>query len=129
MTSSKYMKGYIGERELLYKLYESGYVVLRSPRSGRIGLPTPDIIAIKNSRIYALECKSRKEAFIVPKDQLEQLKEWVEKAGAKAYIAWKIPRKGWKFISLEDAIKNKGRISKRFCEIVGKDFDDIFLNY
>lgn len=120
------MKGYLGERELLYKLYEKGYVVLRSPRSGRIGLPTPDIIAIKNSKIYALECKSRNLAFIVPKEQLDQLKEWVNKAGANAYIAWKIPRKGWKFISLEDAIRNSGRISKRFCDIVGKDFDEVF---
>lgn len=126
MAYSKYMKGYLGERELLYKLYDKGYVVLRSPRSGRIGLPTPDIVAIKNSKVYALECKSRSIAFIVPKEQLEQLKEWVEKAGALAFIAWKIPRKGWKFISLEDAIKNNGRISKRFCDLVGKDFDEIF---
>lgn len=127
MVSSKYMKGYLGERELLYKLYDKGYVVLRSPRSGRIGLPTPDIVAIKESKVYAIECKSRNIAFIVPKEQLDQLKEWVEKAGASAYIAWKIPRKGWKFISLEDAIKNNGKISKRFCDLVGKDFDEIFL--
>ncbi|MEM5812908.1 MAG: Holliday junction resolvase Hjc [Candidatus Aenigmatarchaeota archaeon] len=127
MVSSKYMKGYLGERELLYKLYDKGYVVLRSPRSGRIGLPTPDIVAIKKSKVYAIECKSRNIAFIVPKEQLDQLKEWVEKAGAIAYIAWKIPRKGWKFISLEDAIKNNGKISKRFCDLVGKDFDEIFL--
>ncbi|MEM5861011.1 MAG: Holliday junction resolvase Hjc [Candidatus Aenigmatarchaeota archaeon] len=127
MVSSKYMKGYLGERELLYKLYDKGYVVLRSPRSGRIGLPTPDIVAIKKSKVYAIECKSRNIAFIVPKEQLDQLKEWVEKAGASAYIAWKIPRKGWKFISLEDAIKNNGKISKRFCDLVGKDFDEIFL--
>lgn len=126
MSSSKYMKGYVGERELLYKLYDKGYVVLRSPRSGRIGLPTPDIVAIKNSKVYALECKFRNIAFIVPKEQLEQLKEWVEKAGANAYIAWKIPRKGWKFIALDDAMKNNGRISKKLCNLVGKDFDEIF---
>ncbi|MEM7816302.1 MAG: Holliday junction resolvase Hjc [Candidatus Aenigmatarchaeota archaeon] len=126
MSYSKYMKGYLGERELLYKLYDKGYVVLRSPRSGRIGLPTPDIVAIKKSKVYAIECKSRNIAFVVPKEQLNQLKEWVEKAGARAYIAWKIPRKGWKFISLEDAIKNNGRISNRFCNLVGKNFEDIF---
>jgi Holliday junction resolvase len=126
MKIKAYRKGYTGERELVYRLYEKGYMVLRSPRSGRISLPTPDIIAIKKGKIFVIECKSRKSGFKIYETQINQLREWVEKAGAKAFVAWKITREGWKFIPLEEIIKNEGNVGKEFCNRVGLDFEKAF---
>ncbi|MEM7819510.1 MAG: Holliday junction resolvase Hjc [Candidatus Aenigmatarchaeota archaeon] len=112
----KYRKGYVGERELVFLLHNMGYMVVRTPRSGRVGLASPDIIAAKNGKLIVIECKSRKNAFTIPLEQLNELKEWEEKGGAKAYIGWKITRKGWIFLNLDDVVKNKGNIGKKFAE-------------
>jgi Holliday junction resolvase len=112
----KYMKGYRGERELVHRLASLGFMVVRTPRSGRIGLASPDIIAAKRGRFIVIECKSRKSGFTVPPEQLNELAEWKTKAGAKAYIGCKVSRKGWFFLKLDDVIKNKGNVGKKFLE-------------
>jgi len=122
----KYMKGYRAERHLVHKLSKMGWLAIRSPRSGRIGLPSPDIITAKNKELIAIECKSREQGFKIPMDQLNQLKEWEDKAGAKSFIAWKLSHKDWYFISLKDVIKNNGNIGKKFCEENGKSIESIF---
>lgn len=110
----KYAKGYRAERSLVHTLSRLGYMVVRTPRSGRINLASPDIIAAKNGALIVIECKSREEAFTVPQDQLAELKEWQDKAGAKAYVGWKISRKGWFFLKLADVISNNGNVGKKF---------------
>lgn len=120
----KYAKGYRAERSLVHILHEKKYAVVRTPRSGRIGLPSPDIIAVKGGRILVFECKSRESAFKIPLEQLNELKVW-EKAGAKAYIAWKIARKGWLFLRLVDVFKNNGNIGKKFLERKGIGIDEL----
>ena len=110
----KYAKGYRAERTLVHELSRMGYMVVRTPRSGRINLASPDVIAAKNGTLIVIECKSRAEAFTVPQDQLSELKEWETKAWAKAYIGWKISRKGWFFLKLADVVSNNGNVGKRF---------------
>lgn len=112
----KYAKGYRSERELVHALSGLGYMVVRTPRSGRIGLPSPDVIAAKNGKLIVVECKSREEAFTVPMDQLNELKAWQDKAGAAAYIGWKISHKGWFFLKLADVIDNNGNVGKKFLD-------------
>jgi len=51
----------------------------------------------------------------VPVEQLAELDEWVAKAGAEAFIGWKISRKGWTFLKLDDVKQNKGNIGKKFA--------------
>lgn len=110
----RYRKGYVAELSLVHKLSEIGYMAIRAPRSGRITIPSPDIVAVKNGRLIVIECKSRKAAFTVPEEQLDELKKWVSN-GAKAYIGWKIARKGWGFLKLDDVIKNRGNVGKKFA--------------
>ena len=112
----RYFKGYLAEWQLTHKLSEMGFMVVRTPRSGRINLASPDIIAAKNSRLIVIECKSRKSGFKVPPEQLDELREWKVKARAKAYIGWKVARRGWFFLKLNDVIKNGGNIGKKFLE-------------
>lgn len=120
-----YAKGYRGERELVHKLSRLGYMVVRTPRSGRIGLPSPDIIAAKDGKLIVIECKSRKDAFTVEREQLEELLAWQEKAGARAYVAWKIARKPWTFLHLQDVAENNGNIGKKFASSKGFSMHEI----
>lgn len=116
-----YAKGYRSERNLVHILAKRGYMVVRTPRSGRIGLASPDIIAAKGGELFVIECKSREEAFTVPEEQLNELKEWKDKAVATAYIAWKTSRKEWIFLHLDDVVKNNGNVGKKFAEEKGMD--------
>jgi Holliday junction resolvase len=52
---NRYVKGARGERELLAKFADLGYSVVRSAGSG-VNSISPDIIAIKDGRVYAFEC-------------------------------------------------------------------------
>jgi Holliday junction resolvase len=112
----KYFKGYLAEWELTHKLSDMGFMVVRTPRSGRISLASPDIIAANRGKLIVIECKSRKSGFTVPPEQLNELKEWEIKAGARAYIGCKVARKGWFFLKLADVMKNNGNVGKKFLE-------------
>ncbi|MBI4896585.1 MAG: hypothetical protein HY832_03500 [Candidatus Aenigmarchaeota archaeon] len=120
-----YRKGYTAEREMVHTLAKRGYMTIRAPRSGRIMLASPDVIAVKAGKIIVIECKSRKNAFTIPLDQLSQLREWEEKGGARAYVAWKIAHKGWTLLDIATVEKNKGNIGKKFAEVNGFGLDDL----
>ncbi len=114
-----YAKGYRAENELQHILYERGWAVLRAPRSGRIGIAAPDLVAIRNGRVVVIECKSRAEAFTVEQEQIEQLHEWQKRANAEAYIGWKVSRKGWFFFTVADVVANGGHLGKKFLQEKG----------
>lgn len=122
----KYRKGYVAELEMVHKLAEKGFMVLRTPRSGRLCLPSPDIIAAKGDKLIVIECKSHKKAFKIPKEQLNELVKWEQKTFAKAYICWKMSRKDWFFIPLNTVIKNNGNVGKKFCMEHGIKFETLF---
>jgi Holliday junction resolvase len=122
---ASYRKGYVAELNLVHTLSKMGYMVIRAPRSGRINLASPDIIAAKPGKLIVIECKSRAAAFTVPKEQLNELREWQEKAGAVPYVAWKISRKGWKFLRFQDVCENNGNVGKKFAEGKGMSIEEI----
>src|SRR3989344_2205084 len=107
-----YAKGYRAERSLLHTLYGMGYMVLRAPHSGSSSLASPDIVAAKDGKLLVFECKSREAAFTVDDEQMRELHEWQEKAGATAYVAWKLSRKDWVFLHLKDVQENSGNVGK-----------------
>jgi len=117
-----YRKGYIAENQLVHIMYERGWAVLRAPRSGRISLPSPDIVAMKKGRILIIEVKSRKAGFQIRKEQMDEMKDYIKRSGGEGYIAIKIPRNGWKFLKFDDVTENNGNVGKKFLE---KKFIDI----
>ena len=121
-----YRKGYAAELELTHTLAQRGYMVVRTPKSGRISLASPDVIAARAGKLIVIECKSRKGAFTVAQEQLAELKEWEEKAHAQAYIGWKVARKGWFFLHLEDVVANNGNIGKKFLSEKCMTLDQVF---
>lgn len=106
-------KGYRAERELVTSLWRHGFAVMRAPASGaRIkNAIYPDIVAIYRGRIYAIEVKYHSSTPIyVPRHQAAKLLEFAKRAAAEAYIAIKLPRKGWRFIRItEDTMKTSAK--------------------
>lgn len=119
-----YKKGYRNERNLVHTLSKMGYMVVRTPRSGRIGLASPDIIALKDGKVVVIECKAREKAFKVDAEQLDELRQW-QQAGARAYVAWKTSRKDWIFMNLADVKANAGNMGKKFAAEKGMGIDGL----
>jgi Holliday junction resolvase len=94
-----YRKGANAERELIHLLFKRGMAVLRVAGSGKTSLPSPDVIAMKPGLQLAIECKAWSKSYLsIANAQMDELHKWSEMAGAELYIAWKIPRKGWRFL-------------------------------
>ncbi len=92
-----YKKGARAERELAELLWKRGYAVVRSAGSGTTY--SPDIIAIREGRVIAFECKAwKRKEVIIPHHQMEKMLEWRRRSGAELYLAWKYPYRGWFFI-------------------------------
>lgn len=101
-------KGTRVERELLHMLYKNGWMVNRSAGSGSIPLPNPDLLAGKEGRILAIECKAIKnENKFFPEKEINELSLFSEKFGAEPWIAIKFDNKGWFFLSPNRLNKTK----------------------
>ncbi len=93
-----YRKGARAERELADLLWRKGAAVIRSAGSGN--LYAPDVVAIFRGQVFAFECKAwRRDVLSVSAHQMEKMEEWMRRARARLYIAWKVPYRGWFFLS------------------------------
>jgi len=125
-----YNKGANAERELIHTLSDKGFAVLRVAGSGVSPLPSPDVVALKNGRILAIECKAWKGNYLaIPCVTMSDEVNWAKTAGAEFFVGWKIPREGWLFvkfehfhnagknfmISLDDARKNTITLETLIC--------------
>ncbi len=111
---NRYVKGARGERELLAKFADLGYSVVRSAGSG-VNSISPDIIAIKDGKGYAFECKAWESSVAIEKEKFEVLKKWSENSGLRVFIAWRMNGKGWFFIPIDRLRETEKsyRISKK----------------
>jgi len=121
-------KGANAERELMHLFFEAGFSVVRIAGSGVSPLPAPDIIALKQGRIIAIECKARKaKNLAIEIQQMHDLAEWAKTAGGEAFVGWKVPRKGWFFLK-PGQLHNTGKfftISLKDAEKQGKTLQEI----
>jgi len=94
-----YAKGANAERELIHTLSDMGFAVLRVAGSGVSPLPSPDVVALKNGKIIAFECKAwNGKHLAIPVVTFNDEVNWAKLAGAEFFIGWKIPREGWLFV-------------------------------
>ncbi|WP_457548953.1 Holliday junction resolvase Hjc [Archaeoglobus sp.] len=120
-------KGYRFEIELIHKLWEIGFAAVRTPASGVMSYPCPDIIA-GNGRIYlAIEVKMRSSLpLYLSKVEVNGLKEFAEMFGAKPLVALKVKGLGWRLFTLDMLVESGG--SYRIDENTfyrGFDFDEL----
>lgn len=114
-------KGANAERELMRLFFQAGFSVVRIAGSGTSPLPAPDVIAIKKGRVIAVECKARKSSHLaVRPEQMQELLDWAERAGSEAFVAWKIPRRGWFFLRPEQFKRTKGFFIINQANAMGK---------
>ena len=82
--------------------------MVRSAGSGKIDLPTPDIVAMSPRNQYAIECKAQAGAYLnIKNEQMFELIKWAKNACIDLCIAWKITSKGWRFLKPEQFKQNK----------------------
>ena len=104
--------GFAHERELAVKLWRKGFAVIRAPASGSKTkrIVYPDIVAIKNGYVLAIEVKTThgEKPIYVPAHQVEKIKEFIKRSGGEGFIAVKIIGSGeWRFLRINDLIPTR----------------------
>ncbi|EEB74639.1 Holliday junction resolvase Hjc [Thermococcus sp. AM4] len=94
----RYRRGASAERELIHKLEELGFAVVRSAGSKKV-----DVIAGNGKLYLCIEVKSTKGRRIyLSGEDLEKLLSFSQRFGGKPYIAVKFIGREWRFFRAED---------------------------
>lgn len=92
-----YRKGARAERELQAKLTDEGFACVRVAGSGHQG-DSPDLVAVKSGKVYAIECKATSKNFRrISKQNIDKLNRFGKRGGCKTVIAIKFTNRGWRF--------------------------------
>ncbi|MBD3261898.1 MAG: hypothetical protein GF334_09580 [Candidatus Altiarchaeales archaeon] len=92
MSSYRYKKGAGFERDLVDLFWRHGWAALRSAGSGSVKHPVPDVVAVRDGCIIAVECKTTGKTFLSLKKAVEALRRYELVSCAQAYLAVKFDR-------------------------------------
>lgn len=100
-------KGSDAENELVNYAWDRGYSTLRSPGSGSVDRPSPDVIIIDSrGTIVATELKATSDGTgYYDSHEIRELDEWTERAGGEAYAGVKPDMRShdqWYFIPIDE---------------------------
>lgn len=119
---SRKSKGINGERELVRQFWELGWAAMRCAGSGSSHYPSPDVIAGKLGRRFAIECKvTASNIKYFTKDEIGLLIYFAQHFGAEPIVAVKFPGNKWNFFTIED-LKETGNnyaIHIKDCDLKG----------
>ena len=116
-------KGTGAERELVHLLWAANWAASRVAGSGSIGYPVPDILASKNKRQIAVECKTTKgDSQYLTKEEVADLRKYASITGAEPYIAVRFAREEWRFLHPDalDVTPTQFVVSKKLALEHGK---------
>lgn len=104
-------KGGRRERELVNRLDEAGFAVIRSPASGSATQrEQPDILAGNGADFYAIEVKSSAgDPIYLTGEEVEALVYFARNFGAKARIGVRFDREAWYFFHPDELHVTSGR--------------------
>ena len=122
-------KGDRRERELVNRLDENGFAVMRAPASGSATeRELPDVLAGDGERFYAIEAKaSSGRPIYLSGEEVEALIYFAQNFGAKSRIAVRFDREDWYFFHPGDLHVTDGgnyRVKKETALADGIDFDE-----
>ncbi len=104
-------RGIAEERELVHRLDDLGFAVLRAPASGSsTKLDRPDLVAGGYGMHLALEVKTTGKATLyIQKASIDQLMRFSKRFGATPYLAvkFKHQHRGWVLIGPEGLIETR----------------------
>jgi Holliday junction resolvase len=127
MSSNR--KGGRRERELVNKLDEAGFAVMRAPASGSATeRELPDVLAGNGDVFYAIEAKSSSgRPIYLEGEEVEALLFFSQNFGAKARVAVRFDREDWYFFHPADLHTTDGgnyRVKKETALADGTDFSE-----
>ncbi|MFO7834069.1 MAG: Holliday junction resolvase Hjc [Halohasta sp.] len=122
-------KGDRRERELVNRLDEAGFAVMRAPASGSAtDRELPDVLAGDGERFYAIEAKSSSgDPIYLSGEEVEALIYFAQNFGAKARIGVRFDREDWYFFHPGDLYTTDGgnyRVKKETALADGVDFEE-----
>ena len=128
MSSNR--KGDRRERELVNRLDEAGFAVMRAPASGSAtDRELPDVLAGNGEVFYAIEAKaSSGRPIYLQGEEVEALIYFSQNFGAKARIAVRFDREDWYFFHPGDLYTTDGgnyRVKKETALAEGIDFAEL----
>ncbi len=123
-------KGDRRERELVNRLDESGFAVMRAPASGgATDRELPDVLAGDGERFYAIEAKSSSGAPIyLDGAEVEALVYFAQNFGAHPRIGVRFDRADWYFFHPSELYVTDGgnyRVKKETAIADGTDFESL----
>lgn len=104
-------KGDRRERELVNRLDEAGFAVMRAPASGgATQRELPDVLAGNGNVFYAIEAKSSSgDPIYLSGEEIEALVYFSQNFGAKPKIGVRFDREDWYFFHPADVHQKIGR--------------------
>ena len=122
-------KGDRRERELVNRLDEAGFAVMRAPSSGSATeRELPDVLAGNGEEFYAIEAKSSAgDPIYLTGEEVEALIYFARNFGAKPRIGARFDREEWYFFHPGDLHHTNGgnyRVKKETAIAEGTDFSE-----
>jgi Holliday junction resolvase len=121
-------KGTGAERELVHLFWKHNWAASRVAGSGSIGYPVPDILAGKEGRHIAIECKATKgDNQYLTKEEVSDLKKFAAITGAEPYVAVRFSREEWRFLHPDhlDVTPTQFVVSRKLALEHGKQLNDV----
>jgi len=123
-------KGSRRERELVNKLDDHGFAVMKAPASGSATeRDLPDVLAGNGEDFYAFEAKaSSGKPIYLDQEEVKSLCYFSKAFGAKPRIAVRFDREDWYFFDPEDCYRTDGgnyRVKKETALADGVDFHEL----
>lgn len=123
-------KGDRRERELVNKLDDARFAVMRAPASGSATeRELPDVLAGDKGEFYAIEAKSSSgKPIYIKQEEVEGLEFFAENFGAEARIAIRFDREDWYFFKPEEMYRTDSgnyRAKKETTIEEGAHFEDL----
>ncbi len=127
---SRKSKGINAERELLHKFWQTGeWIAMRSPGSGSMHYPCPDLLVGNHHRKLAIECKSTKaKRQYIRAEQVRELQIFAEIFGAEPWLAVRFDKDTWYFMAIDDMKETEGNnyvISQEAAKTKGFLFEEM----
>ncbi|MES3518188.1 MAG: Holliday junction resolvase Hjc [Natronomonas sp.] len=128
--SNSNRKGDRRERELVNKLDEAGFAVMRAPASGSATeRELPDVLAGDGEQFLAIEAKSSAgDPIYLSGEEIEALVYFAQNFGAKPRVAVRFDREDWYFFHPGDLYTTDGgnyRVKRETAIRDGTDFPEL----
>lgn len=121
-------RGSAAERELVHMFWDAGWAAFRAPASGSMPYEIPDVIAGCGSRKIGVEVKLTKDdTKYFTKSEVEALLVFCRKFGCECWLGVKFLRRGWFFLSVEDARETESSyvVSLSNAKLRGFSFEEL----